>query len=653
MEKATRKKNISPWIKALVFLLLLLSLVLSLQGIFNIGNVTNNYLSVAGFHDEPRDTLDAVYIGGSNVYYFWQPSLAWQEYGMAVYSLSTASMPVRAFRYEIEEARKTQPDALFILSLNSLKTDTVNLIGLHSTADCMPLSGTKVRMVRELAPEAGLTGLEQLECYFPSLRFHSSWPELDSFQFTRRAYRMKGEATHLGYLNQSGINESRFFATDARLPLDETQSAVLTALLDYCDSEQLRVLFTLCPQAFENESDYAELNTAVDTVRERGYEVLDLRGAIEEMDLDLHRDFLDLRHTNVHGAVKFTHYLGAWLRERYGFADKRGDPAYASWDAIAAEYQQIIAPYTLDFERDHVPRAYELEAPELTECRATGRSFRLTWTPSEGADGYRLYRKQLLPAEDPVTPAVSAWVCVADLDADTLTYMDRTLALNAAYTYTVAPYLLRDGEKRFGPYDYAGKRGTTVLNAPKLLSLEEGAEGMTLSWAEMNGTDGYVIYRKIPGRAWVRIAVLEGPANTYTDRSALPGVPYQYSVGGYQKLADETVYGYYHHAGLLRPAALETPEPRAERAGDGSVLLRWDAVEGASHYAVYRQTPGGDWEQLGEDLPAGTLDYTVGAVEAAGDGDAVFRVSALIRYESERYEYPSDGVTVKAGEDAP
>ena len=86
MEKATRKKNISPWIKALVFLLLLLSLVLSLQGIFYGGDISNNYLSVSSFHDEPRDTLDAVYIGGSNVYYFWQPSLAWQEYGMAVYN---------------------------------------------------------------------------------------------------------------------------------------------------------------------------------------------------------------------------------------------------------------------------------------------------------------------------------------------------------------------------------------------------------------------------------------------------------------------------------------------------------------------------------------------------------------------------------------
>lgn len=653
MEKATRKKNISPWIKALVFLLLLLSLVLSLQGIFYGGDISNNYLSVSSFHDEPRDTLDAVYIGGSNVYYFWQPSLAWQEYGMAVYSLSTASMPARAFRYVIEEARKTQPDALFIVSLNSLKTDMVNQIGLHSTVDCMPMSGTKIRMVRELAPEAGLTGLEQLECYFPGLRFHASWPELDSSQFTHRTYHMKGTATHLGYLRRSGINEARFFATEARLPLDETQSAILTALLDYCASEQIRVLFTLCPQAFENESDYAELNTAVDTVRERGFEVLDLRGAVDDMDLDLRRDYLDLRHTNVHGALKYTHYLGAWLRERYGFADKRGDPAYASWDAAAEEYEQIIAPYALDFERDHAPRAYELEAPRLTEARATGCSFRLTWTPSEGADGYRLYRKQVLSAEAPESPAEAAWVCVADLDADTLTCMDRDLALNTGYTYTVAPYLLRDGEKRFGPFDYAGKGGTTIPNPPKLLSLEEGPEGMTLSWAEMNGMDGYAVYRKIPGRDWVRIAEMKGPANTYTDRSALPGVPYQYSAGGYQKLADETVYGYYYHAGLLRPAALEAPEPRAERAGDGSVLLRWDAVEGASHYAVYRQTPGGDWEQLGEDLPAGTLDYRVDAGEAAGDGDAVFRVSALIRYESERYEYPSDGVIVKAGEAAP
>lgn len=629
-------------VKVLLFVVILAAVVLGLQSIFNVGNAHIGYQSITGFYDEPAGSLDAVYIGASNVYSFFQAPLAWQEYGMAVYPLSVSNLPAQAFRYEIEEARKTQPDALYILQLNCFKTMSVTEGAAHTLADYMPLSATKVRMLRALSGELGKDGLSQAEFYLPIIRFHSRWPELSSFDFLHEPENVKGGSTHLGFLTRELTGTVIINHTESRVPLDEKQRSCLTELLDYCDNEGVQVLFVAAPQTFEDESEFAQLNTMLDLIEARGYQALDLRQALEAMDADITADYRDDGHMNIHGALKYSHYLGSYLLEHYGFSDKRGDAAYASWDAAAERYEQLIAPYTLDFERQHEDRAYTLDASELTEVRATGCSFRLKWTGSEGADGYVIYRKQ----RDTDSPDRRdlPWEQVAVVDRDILAYWDRGLSLGATYTYTVAPFISRGGEKQFGKYDANGRSGTTILDAPLLLSLEK-TDALTLSWKAMPGVDGYAVYRKIPGQSWTRIANVSKETTSYTDLYYQEGIPYQYSAGAYQKLESGVSYGYYHHSGLLYMQELKAPEPTIGMAPDGSALLRWDSVKGASSYSVYRQTAQGAWQLLTDELGAQAAEY----VDPQPPENAVYKVSAVLKYEEELYEYPSDEVALSTG----
>lgn len=46
-------------------------------------------------------------------------------------------------------------------------------------------------------------------------------------------------------------------------------------------------------------------------------------------------------HLNPDGATKVTAYLGAWLAEHCGLADKRGNTRYTHWDAALAQYEQL------------------------------------------------------------------------------------------------------------------------------------------------------------------------------------------------------------------------------------------------------------------------------------------------------------------------
>ena len=98
---------------------------------------------MSGIYEEPENSLDAVYIGSSNCYAFWNPNIAWEEYGIAVYPYCCSTQPLLATEYLIKEARKTQPNAVYIVNINTLG-DAVSDVVIHRLLDFMPLSKNKL-----------------------------------------------------------------------------------------------------------------------------------------------------------------------------------------------------------------------------------------------------------------------------------------------------------------------------------------------------------------------------------------------------------------------------------------------------------------------------------------------------------------------------
>ncbi len=63
-------------LKTICFLLLLAVLLVPLQYVFTQED-RRSYHVLNGFYLEPENSLDAVYIGASTAYAFWQPALGW------------------------------------------------------------------------------------------------------------------------------------------------------------------------------------------------------------------------------------------------------------------------------------------------------------------------------------------------------------------------------------------------------------------------------------------------------------------------------------------------------------------------------------------------------------------------------------------------
>jgi len=713
-------KKTGKLIRVIAFLVGLVLIVLLIEPLFRVRDL--RIRQTTGFYQEEKNALDAVYVGSSNVYAYWQPPLGFEKYGLAVYNYSLPQMPVDAFKYILEECRKTQPNALYILNLNAFKTERMTEATLHFTLDSMPFSPTKVKLVNELAAQLGYTGLDKLEFYFPMVRFHSGWSDLEKKDFTSFYNGMKSASVHTPYLkNIVDVSDDKI-VTDTRSELTEKQLAEIQELMQYCKTENIKILFVAVPQAFTDESTAWELNTLYDMVVENGFDAINLLDG-EAASIDFTTDFYNRSHCNVHGALKFTNYLGQYLVDNYGFEDHRGDPAYESWQQASELYQERITPYTMDFERQYPEYDLTMPVPDLSETVVSGQSITLNWTQTENADAYDIYRHVQEKKNK-----WSVWEHVATVDAQTLSYTDYELLPSTTYGYTVLPFRMEDHGNVYGKIDHTGINVTTTLDATKLLSLEENENGITITWENQAKAVEYVVYRAVKGAAsWEQLAVVENlyydaasvypenesvcadtsgsgdtssfadtanpedesasadaanPENenasadmtnpedenasadttnpedegsdtdteyqkivcSYTDTDYDKDLPYVYTVLGRVKIDGEPVPGLFSKPGLMRYADLKAPAVTAQYTTDNQLQLNWEPVAGASHYYVYKQTGPEQWERVARTVASTGTGY-IGPVESAS-----YKVCAVIEHNEEIYEFPSEIVEIKGGE---
>ena len=137
-------------------------------------------------------------------------------------------------------------------------------------------------------------------------------------------------------------------------PLDDSSYDALMELVDYCEQENITVLFVVTPLSLTDETQLGMQNAAVELVRSRGFDVLDMDDLSEEIGIDYKTDYYNGSHMNMHGSIKVTSYLSQYLIQNYGLQDKRGDSAYADWD-IASDryYQEYLAPRLTEADQEY------------------------------------------------------------------------------------------------------------------------------------------------------------------------------------------------------------------------------------------------------------------------------------------------------------
>lgn len=214
----------------------------------------------------------------------------------------------------------------------------------------------------------------------------------------------------------------------------------------------------------------------------------------------------------------------------------------------------------------------------------------LSWDAAEGSRGYKVYRANS-PIDTPLllTPD---WTM-------NRTYTDLAIQPGAVYYYTVTATAQMPSTILSISLPSDAAVGATVLAAPENVATENSNSGVKISWDASKGANFYRVYRApidsvgepLPVSGWISLL-------TYMDKTPAFGISYYYYVRASANAAGDNPSA-YSKMGQVAFVKLFSPKnlTATENLTEG-VDLAWSAVEGATHYNIYRSLSPTDRKPL-------------------------------------------------------
>lgn len=298
----------------------------------------------AFYKREAKNSWDGALIGSSVVDRAWAAPLAWNEYGMALYPMSTDSLPLPFVTNLIEEIHKKQNTNFFVIDLRGLRSSKLELqeFKIRRLTDNMKFSKNRMDVLGKAFTYAEKYNEDKsfldhkMSFYIPFIKYHPRWEELNKYDFTIPERQVKGVYEKNAFMVNA---QKRPKTTDKIGEISELQLEILLEILEYGKENNLQLLFTSMPGSMSQNAQ-KQMNKVFEIIKEYGFDYINFnkQDLYDELGIDFATDYIDPIHLNSKGARKVTSYLGSYINEHYNFSDKRGEESYKSWDDAWKEY---------------------------------------------------------------------------------------------------------------------------------------------------------------------------------------------------------------------------------------------------------------------------------------------------------------------------
>ncbi len=293
---------------------------------------------IDGFYREPKDTLDVVFIGASDISRGFSAGVAFQEYGITSYPFAMNGDAVFAWEAQLGEVMKRQHPDKIVIEINGalysssdeqkyqMYRSAVERLAIH-----LPLlSPDRLQLIHQYLLATKDYGAA-LRLLIPLYEYHSNQPKgfrdaaatiLDNlFRCTDNG----GVTTLRGYENLTGKAALGELMTEAerkalRASLDPAYETELRRFLSYCRKTypDADLLFIRMPHLVEQGDErgavmYGRSNTIGSIFAEYGYEYISYEFLRSEIGIEDAEDFYDVNHLNVQGMYKFTRFFSQYL----------------------------------------------------------------------------------------------------------------------------------------------------------------------------------------------------------------------------------------------------------------------------------------------------------------------------------------------------
>ena len=325
-------KTVKLLISTLCFLAILILLV---NGLTFITRNKNEADLVYPYYDEEPNSLDVIFLGSSHIMCGIYPLELYQEYGIASYDYTSSALVLPQAYYQVVEALRTQTPKVLVLDISGVAYENIKIGSpeyVHVQLDNMKWSLNKVEAIHDLIENPS----DRLEYYFPLLKFHTRWKELQAEDFQAITGGTKG--ARVSDIVLEVASPVQIMPEDYVSPIAEYPETYLRKILDYCRERNTQVVLLNLP-AIPSDTAQGTYNAVSAIAEEYGVPYLNLLHHLDAIGFDYTTDLRDTSHCNRSGAEKVTSYVGKFLKENYDLPDRRADPAYApAWNATYETY---------------------------------------------------------------------------------------------------------------------------------------------------------------------------------------------------------------------------------------------------------------------------------------------------------------------------
>lgn len=271
---------------------------------------------VDGFLDQPKNSLDVVFFGSSNMYRTVRPQQLLEETGLKGWNFGASSQFFSATGLYLETALKHQSPRVAVVEVMSLPEppENTNREMLYWSLTPLPLSTEKLSFLWEYFQG----DLQQIIPYVCNLyQFHSRWENVDLAQQQATREQKKEEFLQSrGYRTSEEITKvyHKELETADELPAENVKQ--LERMAQLCRENGVELVLFKSPN-----SDWSQKNSrkVARLAQQMGIPYLDYNSPELEqaIGLDYEHDFCDDVHVNVWGAEKVTRHLGEYLQQNY------------------------------------------------------------------------------------------------------------------------------------------------------------------------------------------------------------------------------------------------------------------------------------------------------------------------------------------------
>ncbi len=309
-------------IKALSFTLILLALIsyasLVLQPKSNAQGMGMKDQRAFSVLAEPKDTLDIVAVGNSDLYSGVLPMDLYEAHGITAYVCGQSKQKMPECYDMLKKALKNQSPKLVII-----ETDTI-FYGKNDLHEVIS---------------------SEIDIKIPAIKYHDRWKKLTPRDFVSTVkYDEINSAKGYAYIKCTDIKpyEGKTYMqeTDEREKMQPLAKLYLDKMVKLCEDRDIPILFLELPSA--TSWNMKKHNAMSDYAKDAGYPFVDMN--LMDVGIDWTMDTRDKgNHLNYNGAKKTTAVLGEYLNENYTLPDRRNDTEVSKlWNSDLEKFKEKI-----------------------------------------------------------------------------------------------------------------------------------------------------------------------------------------------------------------------------------------------------------------------------------------------------------------------